>query len=273
MVQQRVVHDRLRARMSTAREEFASILAPVRHVLLDFDGPICSIFAGIPAAEVARRLAELLTGPDGRPPGDELADPLAMLRHIADVRPELVPAADGALHQLEVDAVAQARQTEGAVQFLEACAATDRQVWLVSNNATAALDRYVDMHQLKALVAGCFGRVPGRPQSMKPSPELLIATLRAAHAEPADSIFIGDAVRDVEAAHTAGMSAIGYANKPGKAEALAAAGAVSVVTRMEVLSDAWSRWRKIGTSLWRLFRSGYIPVAVLGSLETVSPVV
>lgn len=226
--------------MSTAPEELASILAPVRHVLLDFDGPVCSVFAGFPAAGVARRLAELLTGPDGPPPGHELTDPLAMLRHIADMRPDLVPAADAALMRLEVEAVAQARPTEGAVAFLEACAATDRQVWLVSNNATAVLDRYVDTHQLKSLVAGCFGRVPGRPQSMKPSPELLLATLRAAHAKPADAIFIGDAVRDIEAAHAAGMSAIGYANKPGKAEALAAAEAVSVVATMKALTEAWS---------------------------------
>jgi phosphoglycolate phosphatase len=224
--------------MSTAPEELAAIFAPVRHVLLDFDGPVCSIFAGFPAADFARRLAELLTGPEGPPPGHDLTDPLAMLRHIADTRPELVPAADEALAQMEVEAVAKAQPTEGAVQFLEACAATGRQVWLVSNNATAALDRYVDMHQLKPLVAGCFGRVPGQPKSMKPSPELLLATLRAAHAEPADCIFIGDAVRDVEAAHAAGMSAIGYANKPGKVEALAEAGAVSVVTTMNALTRA-----------------------------------
>ena len=158
-----------------------------------------------------------------------------MLRHIADARSELVPVADDALAQMEVEAVVKAQPTEGAVQFLEACAATDRQVWLVSNNATAALDQYVDRHQLKPLVAGCFGRVPGRPESMKPSPELLLATLREAHAEPPECIFIGDAVRDVEAAHAAGMPAIGYANKPGKAEALAEAGAVTVVNTMSAL--------------------------------------
>jgi phosphoglycolate phosphatase len=162
-----------------------------------------------------------------------------MLRHIADARPELAPAADEALAEMEIEAVAQARPTEGSVEFLEACAATDRQVWLVSNNATAALDRYVDTHQLKPLVAGCFGRVPGRPKSMKPSPELLLAALRAAHAEPPDGIFIGDAVRDVEAAHAAEMSAIGYANKPGKAESLTESGAVSVVTTMRALAEVW----------------------------------
>jgi phosphoglycolate phosphatase len=162
-----------------------------------------------------------------------------MLRHIADTRPGLVPAADTALAQMEVEAVAKAQPTEGAVQFLEACAATDRQVWLVSNNATAALDQYVDTHQLKPLVAGSFGRVFGRPESMKPSPELLLTTLRAAHAEAAECIFIGDAVRDIEAAHAAGMPAIGYANKLGKLEALAEAGAASVVTTMKALARVW----------------------------------
>jgi phosphoglycolate phosphatase len=213
----------------------------VRHVLLDFDGPVCSVFAGFPAADVARRLAELLTGPEGPPPGHELTDPLAMLRHIADARPDLVPAADEALALMEIEAIAQARPTDGAVEFLEACAATGRQVWLVSNNATPALDRYVSTHQLKPLVAGSFGRVPGRPESMKPSPELLFAALQAAHTIPAGGIFIGDAVRDIEAAQAAEMSAIGYANRSGKAEALAKAGAVSVVTSMKALAEASSQ--------------------------------
>ncbi|MBY8877524.1 HAD family hydrolase [Actinacidiphila acidipaludis] len=225
--------------MNTDPEELASILAPVRHVLLDFDGPVCSVFAGFPAADVARRLADLLAGPDGLPPGHGLMDPLAMLRHIADVRPDLVPMADDALARLEVEAVAQARPTEGSVEFLEACAASDRQVWLVSNNATAAMDRYIETYQLKALVAGCFGRVPGRPKSMKPSPELLLAAMRVAHAEPAECIFIGDAIRDVQAAKAAGVLTIGYANKPGKAEALAEAGAVSIVTLMKTLAESW----------------------------------
>jgi phosphoglycolate phosphatase len=74
---------------------------------------------------------------------------------------------------------------------------------------------------------------------MKPSPELLLTTLRVARAAPAESIFIGDAVRDIEAAHAAGMSAIGYANKPGKAEVLAEAGAVSIVTMMKIFTEVW----------------------------------
>jgi hypothetical protein len=36
------------------------IVSRTRHLLLDFDGPICSIFAGLPAATIADRLRKLL---------------------------------------------------------------------------------------------------------------------------------------------------------------------------------------------------------------------
>ncbi|MFI1203808.1 HAD family hydrolase [Streptomyces sp. NPDC020883] len=224
--------------MSATPEELASVLAPVRHVLLDFDGPVCSVFAGFPAPDVARRLVELLSGPGGSLPGREEPDPLALLRRIADEREDLVSVADEALAQLEVEAVDQAQPTPGGVAFLEACAASGRSVWMVSNNATVAIDHYLNTHGLGRLVAGQFGRVSGQPKSMKPSPRLLSAAMRAAEAKPGDCIFVGDAVRDVEAAHAAGMEAIGYANKPGKDATLTAAGAVAVVTSMDDLARA-----------------------------------
>ncbi|KRV47466.1 HAD family hydrolase [Wenjunlia vitaminophila] len=224
--------------MSMPSEGLASVLAPVRHVLLDFDGPVCSVFAGVPAPEVARRLAEQLSGPDGPPPGHEESDPLAMLRRIADERDDLVPLADETLARLEMEAVDRAQPTPGGVAFLEACAASGRVVWMVSNNATVAIARYVDTHGLGRLIAGQFGRVSGHPRSMKPSPELLFAAMAAAGARPGDCIFVGDAVRDIEAAHAAGMDAIGYANKPGKDAALTRAGAAAVVTSMGELARA-----------------------------------
>ena len=36
-----------------------TIVSRTRHLLLDFDGPICSIFAGLPAITVADRLRKL----------------------------------------------------------------------------------------------------------------------------------------------------------------------------------------------------------------------
>lgn len=149
--------------------------------------------------------------------------------------------ADSHLIRLEEKAAVGARPTPGSVAFLKACAAGGRSVWLVSNNASSAMNNYLAAHGLDRYVAGRFGRVPGSPSSMKPSPQLLVAAMRAAGASSGECVFVGDAVRDIEAAHAAGMEAIGYANKPGKAERLAGAGAAAVVTSMNDLAAAVAR--------------------------------
>ena len=40
--------------------ELRSIIGRTRDLLLDFDGPICNLFAGLPAPTVAAQLRELL---------------------------------------------------------------------------------------------------------------------------------------------------------------------------------------------------------------------
>ncbi len=60
----------------------------------------------------------------------------------------------------------------------------------------------------------------------------------AAEAKPGECNFVGDAVRNVGAAHAAGMEAIGYANKPDKDTAMTEAGDVAIVTSMDDL--AWA---------------------------------
>ena len=43
-----------------ARRNLAALLQRTRAILFDFDGPICSVFAGQPAPTVARELREQL---------------------------------------------------------------------------------------------------------------------------------------------------------------------------------------------------------------------
>ncbi|MEU7051493.1 HAD family hydrolase [Streptomyces eurythermus] len=222
--------------MNVTLESLASVLTPVRHVLLDFDGPVCSVFAGFPAPDVALELLRQMPVRTDAWTGE--SDPLALLRRIGDERPDLAAAADDRLSALEVEAVLRARPTVGGAAFMESCKTSGRRVWMVSNNATAAITRYLSDQGLDEYVSGSFGRVHGHPASMKPSPRLLADAMRAADAKPEECIFIGDAVRDVEAAHAARMSTIGFANKPGKAESLTAAGAIAVVTSMETLARA-----------------------------------
>ncbi|MFD8082707.1 HAD family hydrolase [Kitasatospora sp. NPDC059722] len=225
--------------MTATPQQLADVLRPVKHVLLDFDGPVCSVFAGLPAPEVARRLREgLLAAGEQAPAGaEEETDPLALLRLVSDARPDLTERTDAALAALEAEAVQVARPTPGGESVLHACARSGRLVSVVSNNAGTAIEAYLAEYGLSDYVAGVFGRAPGDPSSMKPNPRLLLEAMEAAGTKPEHCVFIGDAARDVEAGEAAGVPTIGYANKPGKSINLAAAGAVAIVDSMQLIAD------------------------------------
>ncbi|MBP0452402.1 HAD family hydrolase [Kitasatospora sp. RG8] len=225
--------------MIATPRQLADVLRQVKHVLLDFDGPVCSVFAGLPAPEVARQLREgLLTAGEQAPAGaEEETDPLALLRLISEARPELTESTDAELAALETEAVRVARPTPGGESVLRAAARSGRLVSVVSNNGGAAITVYLAEHGLSGYVAGVFGRAPGDPSSMKPNPRLLLEAMEAAGTRPEQCIFIGDAARDVEAGKAAGIPTVGYANKPGKEEKLAAAGAIVIVDSMQALAN------------------------------------
>ncbi|MCU7823498.1 HAD family hydrolase [Kitasatospora sp. DSM 101779] len=228
--------------MTAASPSLAELLRPVKHVLLDFDGPVCSVFAGLPAPEVARRLREslLATGEQVPASGETETDPLALFRLVADTRPDLAAATDQKLTILETEAVLIGRPNAGGEAVLRACAETGRALSIVSNNSGPAIEAYISSRGLSTYVSGVFGRAPGDPSSMKPSPRLLLDAMKATASKPAECVFIGDAARDVEAGHAAGVSTIGYANKPGKDARLATAGAAAVVDSMHVIAKALS---------------------------------
>ncbi|MDH6132841.1 phosphoglycolate phosphatase-like HAD superfamily hydrolase [Kitasatospora sp. MAA4] len=225
--------------MTGAPPFLVNVLRPVKHVLLDFDGPVCSVFAGLPAPEVADRLraALLAAGGQGLAGSKSETDLLALLRLVADTRPDLVTVADDVLAELETEAVRVGRPNPGGESVLRACASSGRSVSVVSNNAGVAIEEYLSARGLTDYVVGVFGRTPGEPASMKPNPRLLLEAMEATASRPGDCIFIGDAVRDVEAGDAAGVATIGYANKPGKDAKLAAAGAVVVVDSMQLIAD------------------------------------
>ncbi|MDT0307014.1 HAD hydrolase-like protein [Streptomyces sp. DSM 44917] len=224
--------------MMQPKGALADSLSGVRLVLVDFDGPFCSVFAGIPADEVSARLRQQLSGAGHplSPAWEAEPDPLALLSRIAGDAPALVPEADKLLTELETEAAGLARPNEDVERVLEACAHTGRSVAVVSNNSGASIRAYLAQHALTSRVAQVYGRVPGDPASMKPSPRLLLDAM--GDVPPAACVFLGDAVRDVEAGHAAGVATIGYANKERKKRSLADAGAVAVVTSLLPVADA-----------------------------------
>jgi phosphoglycolate phosphatase-like HAD superfamily hydrolase len=64
--------------------------------------------------------------------------------------------------------------------------------------------------------------------------------IQALTADAAECVLIGDSDSDVAAAHAAGVNAVGYANKPGKADRLRSAGADAITDSMAAIAQAAS---------------------------------
>jgi phosphoglycolate phosphatase len=146
--------------------------------------------------------------------------------------PRLAAQLERALQAAELRAVDSALPTPGAAESLAACRASGKLVAIVSNNYAEAVVRYLSRTGLADRVAHVEGRDASDPTLMKPSPHLIENATRALGVRTAVCVFIGDQTSDIEAGRTAGAHTIGYANKPGKADALAVAGAEAVVGTM-----------------------------------------
>ncbi|MGW5528201.1 HAD family hydrolase [Streptomyces xanthochromogenes] len=219
----------------------AEVLGPTRAVLFDFDGPICDVFAGRPAPDVASHLADTLSEFDAalgsKAHGTD--DPMEVLRLAPQGGEPALRAIEEELTKAEVTAVRLAGPPiPGAVAALEAARASGRKVAIVSNNSTACVWAFLMLHDLRHLVDAVVGRAPYWPDAMKPDPSSLLRAASALEAHPHDCTLIGDSVTDVEATKATGGRSIGFANKPGKERALTDAGADAVVADMTAVAEA-----------------------------------
>ena len=211
-------------------QKLTDVMQAARFVLLDFDGPVCDVFAGKPAHLVANdlrtQLAALYSGPV---PAEvqTTQDPLVIVRQVAEFAPHLTAAIDQALGRAELEAVTSAALTGGAMMFLDACFFSRRPLAIVSNNSAPAIKAYLKQQSLTAYVKHVQGRDRTDPRRMKPSPYLLTEALTALGADPSETVLVGDSTTDIDAARAVGVQVIGYANKPEKTRTLRLADAVT----------------------------------------------
>jgi HAD superfamily hydrolase (TIGR01549 family) len=214
-----------------------AILGRTRHLLLDFDGPICSIFAGLPAATVADRLRKLFASDIQMP--DSIAsttDPLEVFAYSATISDDLAARVEAEMSDLELAAVATAAPTPYAHEVVTACRDSGRPVVVVSNNSARAVCTYLTQHGLDDRISNVIARTSHDPGLLKPSPHLIERAVETLSAQPSECTLVGDSTTDIEGARLASVRSIGYANKPGKRERLIAAGAGAVITSLADLA-------------------------------------
>lgn len=213
----------------TTHAERDSLIASARFVLWDLDGPICRLFAGYPADEIARGLVELI---DGLGMGNLLGekersadDPHVALLAVNRRRPDsdLIHELEAWLTRRELDAVPSAMPTPHADPVIRTWAARNTRFAVTTNNSSRAATEYIKTRGF----ADLFPHICGREQNldlMKPDPHCLQQALRHMGADPALTLMFGDAPTDYEAAQRAGVPFLGYARNDRKLEALLKAG-------------------------------------------------
>lgn len=198
---------------TTIPRALVTVLAKTRAVLLDFDGPVCPIFANGRNAEIANQMrATLSDHAIATPPEiNEAWDPLHVLLFAYELaRPDVMTDVEDTFRRGELTAAREATPTPDASDTMQACHETDRPVVIVSNNSAAAIEAYLDLHNLSHLVLAVVGRAPGRPDLMKPHPDPVNRALAILDTPATDCVIVGDSLTDIEVAHTTGTPSIGW---------------------------------------------------------------
>jgi beta-phosphoglucomutase-like phosphatase (HAD superfamily) len=224
--------------------DVADVLNGTDALLLDFDGPICSVFAGYPAPQVAVDLRSylVLRGIVEIDAIADINDPLEVLRWVAAIYPSTASDVDDVLRAAERRAISTASPTPFAHDTIRAAGRTGLPVAIASNNSEEAIGDYLGIHRLTSYVASIAGRAHGAPELMKPHPDSIERAIRSLGVPPRDCVFVGDSITDIAVSHVTGIRSVGYARTPDNQAELVMAGADVVIETMHDLVVALD-WR------------------------------
>lgn len=202
--------------------DLSSRLRQASYLLLDFDGPVCRLFANRPAGRIADGMRELAAeyGVERAALAAAGQDPHQIVR--VPLPGAVARVLEEYLADEEEEAAASAEPTPGAGEFVRLMAERGRVPAITTNNAPRAVAAYLKAHDLDSVFGDrIFGRTPDDPRRMKPDPDCLLRATAALGAAPGDCLMIGDSPADVQAAVAAGVPFLGYARSQDRVERLA----------------------------------------------------
>lgn len=220
-----------------------ALLSDARCLLLDFDGPVCHLFSGHPAVQVADSMRRHLrdegyVSPSVAPrPGLASRDPLQVLLALAGHK--LAPELELLLTEEEESAARTAQPTPLVAEFIQAVADSDRILAITTNNAPGAAEAYLKEHGLDGFFERrIYGRVAEDPTLMKPDPDCLLRAIDGSGLRPGDCLMVGDSPSDAAAAKAAGVPFLGYARSADRVPRLQTVDRYPVVVGMQDLVAA-----------------------------------
>lgn len=191
------------------RADVKSLLHAADHVLIGFDGPLCTVFDPSAARATAERLRLLLGS--GLPRKVVRADdPFEVLRYANTCGENTAYVLERQLSAYEAEAVAFGAATEGAVDAVRTLNASGHSVTAVGNQSMQTIRSFLAVHDLLDTVRRVSGRVDARTTRLLPDPFLLNQVVEALGTVPERCLFICATAADAEAGRDAGIPVLGY---------------------------------------------------------------
>jgi phosphoglycolate phosphatase len=216
----------------TSKMTVNEVLASVDAVLFDFDGPLCDVFAGLPAWQIANHLQAMFST------HHDTDDPLEVLRQATTLSLEDLHSLEDALIASEVKAVKTSMPQERGIEAMRKCISSGKQTGIVSNNSAKAITDFLTRFELSEHVHPIIGRAYGYPHLMKPNTWPIHQALQELETSPNRVVFIGDSMTDIEVAQATEIWCIAYANKPEKRSLFRDTNAI-VVDSMDEVAKAF----------------------------------
>jgi len=212
----------------------AQLVAESEGLLLDFDGPVCDVYAGSDPARIAREVAAAFRL------DIDTDDPLDLISHaLATGGP--VDEIHDALTKTETKAVQTAAETTGMRELIETY---EGPVAIVSNNASQAILSWLAGAGLRSHIDVITGR---NPRHMKPDPWPLLMAVEGIGRAADRTVLVGDSLSDAQAARRAGVGFVGFANRPTKRASFEIDRVGPIVDSIDELLVS-SSWRPAGPS-------------------------
>ncbi len=185
-------------------KDVRSLLDAADHVLIAFDGPLCTFFDPAAARSATERL-RILLGPKLPRSVARTADPFEVLRYAGTCGEHTAYVVERQLSRLEAEAVALGEATEGAEDAVHTLHARGHTVTAVGNQSAEVIRSFLLVHGMQDAVGRISARGVGRTAKLLPDPFLLAEAVEALGSTPQRCLFVGASARHAEAGKAAGV--------------------------------------------------------------------
>jgi myo-inositol-1(or 4)-monophosphatase len=213
------------------------ILSQARHLIFDFDGPVCDLTAAMPPG-TADQLRDVIRAETAAMPAAiaTTGEPIDIIARAVAISPSLAARLDAELTSIELTAADTARPAAYVHEALAACRDSGRTPAVISSRSGQAVSSYLDKHGLADQARDVTTIITFPPGHLQTMPHLLEDAIHALGATPAECALITATETGIETACGIGAHAIGYATTPATAERLTAAGAEATIPSLADLT-------------------------------------